>query len=305
MTFTNERTGQELTLGVSSDGRPSLEYMLSYLFRSDSATELTVAGVLSSLGLRAGSAFADDPNATLQRIRIARRLTRPPHCAWDVNIVFATNAKVPENDSQDPTQQRVKRYKRFSEQARQAIKDRNGTLIVNSATETFEDGVPVTDYPFSYIYEWNRSVPTRGFHGKINANTFNGCVAGTLLCLIQSEEIYEGSWVYWKETIEMRHNPLGWQPSPVNAGKKQRRWYGTYQDDEFYLTDCLDGNHQPTQVPQPLYDATADEGRGPGDPRLEGTMIPVANRPTDCVFVEVDHFETAQFEKIGVREFPE
>src|SRR5690348_1999503 len=102
-----------MELGVSSDGRPSISYTLGYLAESNSPTELSVIDVMNELGLSAGSAFGDDPNATLQKMKIKRLTTIAPYCAWDIGIVFATNAKVPENPSQDPTQMRVKMSKRY------------------------------------------------------------------------------------------------------------------------------------------------------------------------------------------------
>lgn len=296
------RQKQRLRSGVTSDGRPSLTYTLGYLVKSDSQTELSVADVLSALGLRPGSPFGEDPNATLQDVDIDRLSTLPPHCRWTVDIIYATNAKVPENDSNDPTQMRVKMSKRFAELGKYIIADKNGNLALNSAKEPFKGGVPVSTFPNTFVYEWRRNVPTRGFHGTVNLNQFNGCDPGTLLCLITSELQYEGAWIYWHETIEMRYDPDGWNPKPANAGFKQRQWLDDGSD--YTIVDCLDDNKQPFSDPQPLYDATADEDWVSG-PKLEGTMIPVSARPADCVYVTVDHFTETQFEKIGVREFPE
>lgn len=294
MSFTFERQKQKLTLGVSSDGRPTRTYSLFYLCKSDSQTELSVADVCNGLGLRVGSPFSEDANATLGPIEIDRLRTRVPHCAWSVSLQFGTNIKVPENESEDPTQMRVKRSKRYTEQPTSIIKDREGVLIVNAAGEPFAAGVAVADYPFAFVYEWNRQVPTRGFHKKLNKNTFNGCEPGTLLCLIQNVEVFEGAWNYWSETIEMRHKPEGWQPQPLNAGLKEIRYTGVVNT----LVNCTDGNGQNCTEPQPLYDGTTLDG-------LAGQMIPLANRPEHCVYIDVDHFEEIEFEKIGVREFPE
>ncbi len=297
MTTTFERMGQRLRNGVSSDGRPSLSYMLKYLFKSNSVSELSVIDVQAALGLRPGAGFADDPNATLQEIDIDRRMTIPPHCAWDVLVNYATNARVPENDSQDPTEMRVKMSKRFGEYSKTIIKGRDGVLIINAAGEPFKGGVAVPTFPYSFVYEWNRKTPTIGFHETINQNTFNGVEPGNLICLISSELVYEGGYgSYWKETIEMRHNPDGWNPSPMNAGTKERIAGLTK------LRDCTDGHGQKYDEPQPLYDEESEDE----DPlHIEGTMVPESDRPAGVKFLEVDHFVESNFVNIGVREFPE
>lgn len=298
MTTTFERVKQRMRSGVSSDGRTTFTYSLTYLAKSDSVTELSVADVLTALGQRAGSPFGEDPSATLQDVDIDRKLTIAPHCAWDVMIVYATNAKVPENDSPDPTQHRVKRSKRFAELSKHIIKDRAGSLIVNSAGEPYPSGVPASTFPNTFVYEWARNVPTRGYHGTVNLNTFNGCSPGTLLCLISSEEVYEGAYHFWRETIEMRHDPDGWQPSMVDAGLKERIYSGA----SYILADCRDSQKQKFTDPQPLYSAASEAGNSA---KKRGTMVPFSDRPAGCVFVEVDHFEETAFEQIGVQEFPE
>lgn len=293
MGFEFLRQKQKLKLGVSSDGRPSKTYTLGYLFSSDSATELSVVDVAAILQLQPGSPFSEDPNATLGDIEIDRLPTVEPHCFWNVDIVYATNAKVPENDSQEPTQQRVKRSARYSETTEYIIKDRHGTLIVNTAGDPFSDGIPARKWPRTFTYEWNRATPTIGFHGTINKNTFNGCEPGTLVCLIDHTEEFEGGYSpYWRETIVMIHDPNGWQPRPLNAGFKSKRrvtlggGIGTID----YYEDILDSHLQKVDVPSPL-DAN-------------GAAIPLSQRPDACIYIDVDHLPETEFELIGVREFP-
>lgn len=288
------RLKQRMRPSISSDGRLSVAYTLGYLVTSNSATELSVRDVYSGLGLRPGIPFSEDPNATLQDMEIDRRETTAPYCAWDVEITFATNAKVPESDSQDPTQQRVRMSKRFFEAPKNIIRNRNGSLIINAAGDPFTGGVAAADFPFSFVYEWNRYTPTRGFHKKINANTFNGCEPGTLVCLISCEKVYEGAWEYWRETIEMRNNPEGWNPSPLNAGLREIK----YNIGDNTLAAIVDAYGQPVSEPQPLYDGSSLDG-------LKGTVVQPSDRPASCKYIDVDHFEQAAFEKIGVPEFPE
>lgn len=293
---TFERMKQKLKLGVSSDGRQTRTYNLEYLAKSTSNTELTVQDVLSGLGLTTGSTFADDGNATLADIEIDRLPTIVPYCRWSVSIVYATNAKVPENNSDDPTQFRVKRSKKYSELTKFIIKDRAGNLIINAAKEPYKDGVPVADYPNTFCYDWNRATPTRGYHETVNQSTFNGCQPGTLLCLITTEEVFEGSYNYWHENIEMRYNPDGWNPQPLNAGTKEMSYTGTTANG---LVECKDLHRQPCTEPQPLYDGTVS-----GLTKQAGMMVPISDRPGGCVYLTVDHYQQTQFEKIGVREFP-
>lgn len=288
MTLSFARTKQRMKLKAASDGSIGRTYTLRYLAKSDSATELSVLDVLSSLGFQAGSPFAQDGNATLEDIEIDRLETIPPYCRWEVSIVFDTQARAPQSDTSDPTQWRVKRSKRYRELPRSIIKDRNEKPILNAAGDPFAGGIPVTDYPWIFVYEWNRNVPTSDvFHASMNQAKFNGCDPYTLLCLIHSEEVYEGAFHYWKETIEMHYDAQGWKPKPVNAGLQQLI--------AGEAVPCRDGQNQPCAEPQPLHDGTFG---------AVGLMVKVTDRPDKCGFVTVDHYRAADFTKIGVQQFP-
>lgn len=288
MTVTFLRTKQKLKFKAASDGSISRTYTLKYLAASDSITELSVLDCLSALGLQAGAPFAQDGNATLEDCEVDRLDTVPPHCAWDVTLTYSTQAKAPQSDTQDPTQWRTKRSKRYRELPRSIIRDKNDKLIVNAAGDPPSGGVPITDYPWIFVYEWNRNVPTSDtFHASINLAKFNNCDPFTLLCLIHSEEVYEGAFHYWKETIEMHYDALGWKPKPVNAG--------LYQLKSGSKVPCRDDQNQPAAEPQPLHDGTFG---------AVGLMVATVDRPDKCGFVTVDHYKTSDFTKIGVQQFP-
>lgn len=290
------RVKQKLRSVMQSDGSMQDTYDLVYLAKSDDVTELSVVDVKNYLGLRTGQPFGDDPNATLGDIEIDRRATIPPHCAWDVRLSFATGARVPQSDSQDPTQWRTKRSKRYREITRYIVKDRDDKLIVNAAGDPYPGGVPAPDYPSIFVYDWNRNVKTDdAFHGSINLNAFNGCDPFTLLCLITSEEVFEGAFHYWKETIEMHYDKYGWKIKPVNAGLKQLYYPPAGGDPQ--KVDCLDDQNQPLPDPQPLYDGTRAGTK-------KGQMVAIADRPDKCDFLTVEHFEIKDFSKIGVSQFP-
>lgn len=296
MSYTFERRGQKMKFKTNSDGSLGRDYMLRYFATSNSATDLSVVDVLAGLGLQAGSTLQQDANAILGEIEVDRLPTIPPCMAWDVALNYSTKANSPQNTSSDPTQWRTKRSQRYRELTRNIIKHQDGTLIVNAAGEPLPGGVPVADYPYTFVYEWNRNVPTKKeFHKSVNQNRFNGCDPGTLLCLISREEVHEGSFHYWKETIEMHYDENGWQPSPVNAGLNQRKAGLTK------LIPIRDAEGQPVSQAEPLYDA---ESESDNPAHVEGTVVPIDDRPDGCKFIPIDWYRETDFKKIGVNEFP-
>ncbi len=290
-----ERKGQKLRYTMSSDGRLQANYTLKYLAKSSSYTELTVLDVKQALGLTPGSLFADDPTCSLGDIDVDRAPSIPPYCYWEVNLGYSSGSPVPESDSPDPTQRRIKMDKGYRELGRNIIRDMNGKLIVNSTGDPYAAGIPVTDYPETFVYQWARNIPTKGFHKTINLNKFNGCDPFTLICLIKSGLAYEGAYRFWEETIEMHYDPLGWKPRPLNAGLKQRKAGLTK------MIDILDANMQPVTEPQPLYD---DQSETDDSSHISGTEVPRSDRPNGCKFITVENFKITNFAKIGVPEFP-
>ncbi|TXI90407.1 MAG: hypothetical protein E6Q40_00930 [Cupriavidus sp.] len=290
------RRGQKKKRTVGTDGKVRVSYTLKYIFKSESATELTVLDVYNLLGITEGSLFADDPTCSLGEIDIDRTASKPPQQAWLVELTYSNEAPVPENASPDPTQRRIKMDKGYRELTRNIIKDKNGKAILNAAGDPYQSGVPVTTYPETFNYQWARNTPSKGFHQTINLNKFNGCDPFTLMCLVKSSLEYEGSYRFWNESIEMIYDPLGWKPRPLNAGIRQRKAGLTK------LIDILDAFQQPVTEPQPLYDAASEDA---DSSHIEGTEVPVSDRPNGCTYVTVEYFDIKDFAKIGVPEFPQ
>jgi hypothetical protein len=75
----------------------------------------------------------------------------------------------------------------------------------------------------------------------------------------------------------MTYDPLGWQPSPLNAGM-----YKLLNGARIRITE----NGAPSSEPTPLDSA--------------GAVVPVANRPDSCIFVDVDYYDTMDFSLLGL-----
>lgn len=279
---------------VQSDGRCVSSYMRKYLVRTDSPVLLSEGVVAAAVGIVRGSPIAGDTNAICHSVEITPGPvpTRPPFLAYFATYHFSTAAVAPEEVDDDPTTTRTVWSIAPQIQSRYIIRDRHGKLIVNTAGQPFDGGIPV-DVRLGTITA-TRKKDAAGYDkdavlrdsGKLNSVTFLGAPPGTVQVDISAAERYEGAYHYWEETYTFCYDPLGWQPKPVSAGFHQLDGGGDLQrilNSDLGDTQAPD---DPVQEPEPL-DA-------------DGALVPVDERPDSCVFVEVDYFETMDFADFGL-----
>lgn len=275
---------------VQADGRCVSTYMRKYLVRTDSPVFLTEPQVAQLVGIGRGSVLADtDQNAICRSVEITPGPvpTRVPFLAYYATYEFATNAPLPKDgDDDDPVSTRTVWSIAPQIQSTYVIEDRNGNLIVNSAGQPFDGGIPVdvrlgsvTARRFVDAAGYDKSTVMRN-SGKLNSTTYLGGAPGTIQVDISATEKYEGKYHFWEEVYTFAYNPKGWQPKPANAGFFQLSG-GNLQ--RIINSDIGDENDpdSPVQEPEPL--------------DISGALVPVANRPQDCTFVEVDYFDTMDF----------
>lgn len=280
------------TSAVQDDGRLVNEYTHTYLFRTDSATLLTPAQVVSAIGIAVGSPYTGDIKALCWKaeVGIGPVMTRPPYMAYLATYHWSTAKTAAEDPtSTDPLDRRVVWSLRPNIQGRYIIRDRNQELIVNTAGQPFASGVPV-DQRFGTAIA-RKNVDAAGFDkasvmadsGKVNSVPFLGGAEGTVQVDIEAEERYEGAYHFWAVTYTFSYDPDGWQPKAASAGFFQRTAVGAATLKRIVNSDIGDPNNpdDPVQEPEPL-DA-------------DGVLVDIDDRPDDCAFVEVDWFDEMDF----------
>lgn len=283
MTITkNELLEAKGKASLTSEGRKVREYTERRLVCSD--VELNVFQLGSALGYLLGDGYHIDDAALLLDFDIDRRLTIEPYCAWDVGLRWSTVAPPKKEDDDNPLNERVKRFWSTSEHTLYVYKDRNGDMIVNSAKQPFEGGVPITVKLPTMVYERNEASFSGAFAtqwaNSLNQYAYSGAEPKTLKLDISGEEAFQGDYVFWKVRYEMAYFPLGWQPLPLDAGLNQ------VVSGE--LTPCLDVHLQPVTSPVPL---------------SGGVQIDIADLPEAAQFIEVDIFPLQRFQDLGLAEF--
>lgn len=287
MAFSKELVKNTLKVTVSSDGKLVKEYMRAYLCKSD--TELTNDEVGSAIGILPGAPHPDWNAARVRDINIDRRLTIEPYCAWDATFQYSTEATVPENSSStDPELRRVNRSMSPTNQQRFITKDKHKKLITDKAGSPFDGGVPVTDFMGALNFERNEA--HTGFNmqtalalsGHLNSTPFMGYAAGTLMLEVTATERWEGGYHFWATRYTMNYDKDGWQPRPLNAGLYQKIDGVRVVIDE----EDSDGKPRPAKEPQPL--------------DIDGHVIPVADRPDACIFLEVEHYDEMEFADLNL-----
>ena len=267
-------------------------YQRVYQLRTDSETRPTESEIAAALGIYPGSPYENDSNATCDEVEIGPgpEPTRPPHLCYHLAVKWATNAVLPANTDpgtqSDPTTRRTLWAVRPTIQNRYVVVDKNGDLIVNSAGQPFDGGIPVDARLGTVIFR--RNVLAVGYDkemvlrdsGKVNSTTFLGAEPGTLQCDIEAEEHFEGAFHYVSETYTLAYDPTGHQPKPVDAGFYQR----TTPDGPVLERIEIDG--APINEPEPLLE--------------DGTVVPIADRPGSCRVVPVEYFDEKEFADFGL-----
>lgn len=272
------------------EGRCTSDYMMKWLVRTDSPTFPTPQAIAAAVGITRGSPFATDPNATCYDVDISPGpvMTRPPFLAFFVTAMWATNATNPADDDDDPTTTRTIWTISPQIQNEFIVKDKNDKLIVNTVGSPFDGGISVDVRRVKATAR--RNIDAAGYDkstvlansGKLNETTYLGGAPGTVQVDISAEEHYEGAFHFWSETYEFSYNPRGWQPKPANVGFFRKDGSDILRITNEDVGDTNDATKaDPVQEPEPL--------------KEDGTIVPVADRPDDCVFVDVEYYEEAEF----------
>ncbi|MEI8016873.1 MAG: hypothetical protein WCH39_01680 [Schlesneria sp.] len=287
MAFTVGFINETAQSTVENDGRVVSRYTQVMLYR-DTGTRPTAATIASNIGIIPGSPFAQDTNATCYDMQIgpAPEPTRPPALGYHVTFMWATNAPLPITNSTDPTTRRTIWSVRPQIQQRFVTKDQNSKLIVNTAGQPFDGGIPI-DVRLGTVHA-TRNVTATGYNkntvmarsGRINSVTFLGGAPGTVQVDVETHEKYEGSYHFWEEAYSFTYDPLGMQPSIASTGFFQRDAVGSNNLIRIQVAG------EDTMEPEPL--------------DTNGIWVPIANRPASCAFVTPTTFATEDFNSYGL-----
>lgn len=269
---------------VQQDGRLVKTYTEVYLYRTNAGTSPTWADIAADIGIAPGSPYGQDANATAGEAEIEITMSRVPFFKAEVTITWATNNPTPNEDDTDPATAHKIWGIRPTIQQRYVTKNRHGVLIVNSAGQPYDGGIPVDvrlgqatlklkilDAYFDYSLVMKHS-------GKRNSTTFLGGAPGTVQVDITADESYEGAYHFWAVQYDFNFDPEGWQPSVPDAG--------------FYQLGT-GGIPVPITYGDLASPPTEDDTRVPEPEPLDGAghVVPYADRPASCEFNEVDQFD--------------
>lgn len=284
MSITFELLTDDSVHGVDAAGKVTRTHQRTYLAKSNSAGFVSSYEVAVATGFSPGDTHPQDTAATVRKIAPKRHKTIPPHQKWDVSIEWSTETPTIDEEAENPLNRRVVRSESTSDQSRYINRDKHGKLILTSSKTPFDGGIPINMKLGSINFTRNEDHGSGYYVGKatilsgrVNSLPFLGADPGTLMLHVTADETYEGDYHFWAVNYSFVHDPLGWQPRPINAS----------------LFELVDG--EPVRIQVDGADAT-----DPVPLDAAGSVIPVANRPDDCIFVEVDYYETMDFNSLGL-----
>ncbi len=282
-------TSQKAKSTIDSDGRIVRNYSHDYLYQTDALSRPTAADIAAHLGIVPGSPYGDDANAIAGAIEISSRMTRIPHLAYDLHVDWSTATTLPLAVDTDPTTMRTLWTIEPTIQSTYIFEDRAKNLILNTAGQPFDGGVPA-DVRYGTVTA-TRNINASGYDktavlansGKWNSASYLGAAIETLQVDIKSTETYEGGYHFWKEVYTFTYRPKGIQPRPANVGFYQRTGIGS--NDLLHITERDFDGTSPTdnkvQEPEPLDD--------------HGILVPISARPGSCKFIVVDFYDSMDF----------
>ena len=287
MAFTKKLIEQSGGPTVSSDGKVVSTYTHKYLCENNGGGYLTLDQVVQRTGFKANQPYADNIAAGIRKVIPTRLFHHDPQYAWTVDVEWSTD--VPQA-AEDPSDRPVLRRVYASETQRYIFRDSSNNIILNSAGDPPDGGIPVNHH--MPAINWKRNEDDSGFstqrfqtlHGKLNSTSFACCSPGTLILVAEADETYEGKYHFWACNYTMVYNDQGWQPQFVNAGLQELKVVsGTT-----IKVPILDDQKQPVQNPEPLY--------GPG--ANVGKKVPISARPGSCNWITVTYSGTMDFSSL-------
>lgn len=277
---------------VQPNGRLVRKYQRSYWVGTDKSTVPTESEVMDALGIDPGSPYENDLNATCRGITsLTQKVTRPPHCAFDVTVEWSTDAATPNEIDTDPSTMRVVWGTRPRVEPRHITKDRNDDAILNSAGSGYDGGIPVNERLGTAIakrtiaYADYDSEAALANSGKLNSLTYLGAAPGTLQVDIETQERWQGAYHFVDEVYTFYYDPEGHQPKPADAGFF---WKVPFTGKLLPITlGDLQDEPNTTKVPEP-------------ECLKNGIPVKYADRPDECQFLTVLHFPEMDFADFGL-----
>ena len=275
---------------IEGDARIVNNYTRTFQVRTDSLTRPTEAQIYIAVGIAIGSPYEHNWNATCSSRSIGPgpERTLPPYLCYHVTYNWSTRAIFPNTFSTDPAFTRTRWSLRPSIQTRYIVKDRNEKMILNSAGQPFDGGIPVdvrlgtaVAQRYKSAVGYNQS-DVLANSGKLNSVAFLGGAAKTVQVDIEAVEHFEGSYHFWEETYTFAYDPLTWQPKPMDAGffHKDGGIVKRIRNIDVDPSTNVDP-YGLVQEPEPLL--------------ASGAIVPLSSRPGSCRFIEVDAYSQMDF----------
>ena len=275
----NQWVSEKASFSTNNQGKIVRNYNHKRLVVTDSL--MNSVELWNQLGYTLGQTYSNDDWAVLTNWDASIDVSSGKF-KWDIDLQFSTEGTPTFENSIDPTKQRIVRTWQTVEQTMYIVRDREKAMIVNTANQPYDGGIPVTIELPTLTYEFNQfnfsgSTGTQ-YANSLNSDTFSGAEPETLKLKIGAKETYEGQYRFWAMRYEMSYFPFGWQPQPINAG--------LYQLVSGKLTRCKDRDNQDATSPMPL--------------DHNGKQIAIASLP-DAAFVnKIDFYPTMPYGNLGM-----
>lgn len=262
---------------ISSDGRVIRTHSENWEFALDEHVDRFEAAnqFASFMGLTVYGLCSYDQNAALRSMECERKpKTRDP---WWYKATVEYSTDIPIKKEEDPLNDPVEIDSDTREEKRPVLwyydagQDRN-IPIRNLAKDWFDPplDIPVSNVVLRFVRNEPTFVPGLQYAmvDHVNATAIFGAEPGYLKCTkLHQTRKQRNQRVYWQSTYEFEHSRFGWQPRPLDQGRRMIV--------AGIKRDILDAKSKaPVTDPVPLYLVTQDDVDSQPQPPTEDDPWP-------------------------------
>lgn len=268
---------------IDQQGQVTRQHVESWYVESD--TPKTTARIGEELGLLPTDPHLDDPLTLIKSVAIVQQQHRNPW-RYKVTVTYANNVPQRGQQQQDPDNPFNDTVKVRWEDGEMEVtidKDRDGNAILLPTKRPYNPGVKMLLPTGRLIINRNERLldpdPDLNYRKHVNANTWAGKAAGTLLLRsINSQQDSRSGITFYPTEWVFEWNPLGW-------------------NEEVLLQDTheLQGG-EPTEILDPVTKQPITE---PVPIDVDGHRISAANLPAFAAFERINKYPEAAFEALG------
>lgn len=289
---------------TSGNGKVVRKHIEKYRVKSDTQLDPYSAGQL--IGIYEFDQCPYDGFASCRDISVEEELKRNPFC-YLVTVEYSTDTPDRQQSEEDnPLNDPVEIESSSRDEKRSILFDRDGKAILNLAGDYYD---PTIQVPISNtVFTFTRNEPAYSYGlsyaylDHTNGSTFLDAEPDQIKCTrFHARKKSRNKITYYEVTYEFEHSRFGWQPQPLEQGKRM-----IFRGKKVDIPDEKTGLPISQAVPLIRLDdpvpGWASEIKYYGELVQAGDVIPIPSNmlPDEALYTEHPTIPQAEFSNLGL-----